>query len=105
MRKLLPFVLIGVCCGFTAGQTIEWLTKSGDPVIEIVSGAEKIHLGLRSDGVVVWRKITVVTNSPAEKVPVEEGLILVPGGTNIWFNTNHFLVPRRHSITNVILKP
>ena len=51
----LPIVL-------SAANAIEWLTS----VTFHKSGADRVEFGLRSDGVVVWRKITVATNSPAE---------------------------------------
>ena len=50
---------------------IEW-TRNGAPLFERVSGPRTIQLGLRSDGVVVWREITrgeSTTNSPAEPPP------------------------------------
>lgn len=45
---------------------VEWRTP---PVVSVEMGPAVVELGLRDDGVVVWRKITkATTNSPAERV-------------------------------------
>lgn len=58
---IIACLIVGVA---VAKAAIEW---SQPPLIELVKpDGLKIQLGLRDDGVVVWRKITNTTNSPAE---------------------------------------
>lgn len=94
MKKLFliaPLLLLCVAATIRlAPLTVDW----GKPVnIELnrVNSGDKIQLGLRSDGIVIWRQIipakAPTTNSPAEAAESD---------LQWWFNT---------SATNVIAFP
>lgn len=55
-------VLAGLCA---TGPPIEW-EFGFQPVWQLNGFNESLQFGLRNDGVVVWRKIILATNSPAE---------------------------------------
>src|SRR5437868_6235711 len=53
------------CAGWGASQ-IRW-TWHDKPIVQLTwGGTNTLQLGLRDDGVVVWREIANTTNSPAE---------------------------------------
>lgn len=89
--KRLPWILLACCallCGYASNEFIRW-TLAGKPIVEItVNGEPKVQFGLRQDGVVVWREITHMTNSPAEK-PYQFD-------TQQWFLTNA-------TLTNIVI--
>lgn len=66
MKKLI-YSLLAVATLLTiyAASNIEW-TFHGQPISSVTALGERLQFGLRDDGVVVWRKITSKTNSPAE---------------------------------------
>lgn len=69
-----------LCAAFGANQ-IRWQWQ-GQCVYAVAKDGSRFELGLRDDGVVVWREITNTTNSPAEQSP----LVITnwSGSTNIW---------------------
>lgn len=71
------FVLL--CAAFSWSTKIEWQWK-GAPIFTVDRLGSRLELGLRDDGVVMWREITNVTNSPAEQPWVATNLV----STNIW---------------------
>lgn len=108
MLIFLAITISGVSLGFTGAAVIEWLWH-GDPIVEAVHhpSGDKVQFGLREDGVVVWRKITQTTNSPAERPPAWTNIIITnlyleAPWTNLgqefvqppWINLNqHFKAP------------
>jgi hypothetical protein len=77
---------------------IEW--RFHDKLVHSIAvNGETVEFGLRQDGVVVWRKITNTTNSPAEQVVfnyVATNYLVVPCFTNYWKNiwtTNLLISP------------
>lgn len=63
-RYAIALLVAGAVCALAG---IDWRIHD-KPIIRVdFNGEPTIELGLRDDGVVVWRKITQTTNSPAER--------------------------------------
>lgn len=88
MKKLIPVAAIAMLCVAWGASQTRWLAKNGKPLIEFgIPGEPRIHLGLRADGAVVWREITITTNSPSEVL--DSGFYFGPSGTNFTLLTNY----------------
>lgn len=107
MKKLVPWLpLFALCLAFGA-ERIQWMFH-GTEILTIRRGETRLEFGLRDDGVVVWREITNITNSPSEKpkvwfqgVPMEtitNWNFMVPGSTNWHYYLNQY--PESNIILN-----
>ena len=67
MKRIATIAAIGLTA-LSAWAAIEWRVNN-EPLFQLKrQDGLTVELGLREDGVVVWRKITNTTNSPAEQV-------------------------------------
>ena len=68
-----------------APTAVRWLWHDEVPILQFRHRGDLLQLGLRDDGVVVWREITNKTNSPAEAV--DGGVFWYRSSTNnVWTN-------------------
>lgn len=67
MKTKLLLLAVALCAVAAAipGARVEW-TFHGQPILQRHVDGETLEIGLRDDGVVIWRRITSATNSPAE---------------------------------------
>lgn len=67
MKTKLILLAVALCAVAAAvtGTRVEWAFH-GQPILQHRADGETLELGLRDDGVVIWRRITSATNSPGE---------------------------------------
>lgn len=118
MRTRLPFILLFLAFGVLLGAAfapsrIRWQFQTHDDLIwDDRNSGHILQLGLRDDGVVVWREITTATNvivtttnSPAERQEIPYGTLILTNMsiTNLIYDD---LIPRWYlSPTGIVYRP
>lgn len=80
-RASLIAALALAAVAWSAATSTRWQWQ-GHTILALHEGCATLELGLRSDGVVIWREVTRATNSPAE---------LVEAPAPVWISTNLWL--------------
>lgn len=76
-------------------EFIRWMNVNDS--LTLLYNGNRIEFGLRNDGVVVWREITNMTNSPAEVRAPDQSLAWL---TNVTF-TNPIIIDKLLMTNNV----
>jgi hypothetical protein len=100
------WIIIGVlatCLGVYAASIIRW-TWHEKPILRIINAGETLELGLRDDGVVVWREVTQTTNSPSEATPPLYINVLC-GITNSFLLSPGLGLMVTNTATNILIYP
>lgn len=96
--KRLPWILLAGCaflCGFSGAEFIRWTWHDCNilSVIDAATGS-RLEIGLRNDGIVVWREVVNTTNSPSE-AHIFYG--------REWWTTNELILTNRPILmTNIV---